>query len=44
VGSDAHSPSQVAFGIREGYELLKNCGFRYVSEFRERQCEFIPLT
>ena len=30
--------------IREGYELLKNCGFRYVSEFRERQCEFIPLT
>lgn len=44
VGSDAHNPSQVAFGIREGYELLKNCGFRYVSEFRERQCEFIPLT
>lgn len=43
VGSDAHDPSQVAFGIREGYELLKSCGFRYVSEFRERQCEFIPL-
>ena len=44
VGSDAHSPSQVFFGIREAYELIKSCGFRYVSEFRERQCEFIPLT
>lgn len=44
VGSDAHDPSQVFFGIREAYDLLKSCGFRYVSEFRERQCEFIPLT
>ena len=44
VGSDAHMPSQVALGLREGYELIQYCGFRYVSEFRERQCEFIPLT
>lgn len=44
VGSDAHDPSQVFFGIRETYELLKDCSFRYVSEFRERQCEFVPLT
>ena len=43
VGSDAHDPSQVFFGIREAYELLKSCNFRYVSEFRERRCEFIPL-
>ena len=43
VGSDAHVPAQVALGLREGYELLKGCGFRYVSEFRKRQCEFIPL-
>ena len=44
VGSDAHEPSQVFFHIREAYDLLKSCGFRYVSEFRKRQCEFIPLT
>jgi len=44
VGSDAHSADQVTLGLREGYERLKNCGFRYVSLFRERQCEFIPLT
>jgi len=43
VGSDAHDPSRVFFGIRETYDLLKSCSFRYVSEFRERQCEFIPL-
>ena len=44
VGSDAHTPDQVFFGIRDACDLLKSCGFRYVSEFRERQCEFIPLT
>ena len=44
VGSDAHDPSQVFFGIRDAYELIKSCGFRYLSLFRERQCEFIPLT
>ena len=44
VGSDAHTPDQVFFRIREAYDLLKSCGFRYVSEFRKRQCEFIPLT
>lgn len=43
VGSDAHSPSQVFSGIRDAYELIKSCGFRYISRFRERQCEFISL-
>ena len=43
VGSDAHRPSAAAAAVREGYELLKNCGFDYVTVFRQRKPEFIRL-
>ena len=43
VGSDGHKPSHAALGLREGFELLKACSFRYVAEFRERKCTFTPL-
>ena len=43
AGSDAHRPSAAAAAVREGYELLKSCGFDYVTIFRRRKPEFIKL-
>ena len=43
VGSDAHTPADAAKCVREGYEVLKDCGFRYVSTFKQRHVEFIKL-
>lgn len=36
VGSDAHSPENVAKGVREAYELLADTGFRYVTVYEKR--------
>ena len=43
VGSDAHTPQSAAKGIREGYEVLRHCGFEYVTVFRQRKPERIKL-
>lgn len=43
LGSDAHRPEDAAKGIQTGYELLKACGFHYVTVFRQRKPEFIKL-
>ena len=43
VGSDAHRPEDAAKCVREGHELLKHCGFRYISTFKARKAEFIKL-
>ena len=43
TGSDAHSPDRAAKCIREGQELLRECGFRYTCAFRARRAEFIKL-
>lgn len=43
LGSDAHSPSDVGANIKKTAELLKNCGFRYYSVYRERKPEMIAL-
>jgi len=43
VGSDAHTAEDVGRGIPEAYELLKDCGFRYVAVFKKRKPEFLPL-
>ena len=43
VGSDAHKPAVAAAAVREGYEVLKDCGFDYVTIFRQRKPEFIKL-
>ncbi len=40
VGSDSHTREKVGLGIREGYELLRECGFRYVCLYREHRPEF----
>ncbi|MBE7016613.1 MAG: histidinol-phosphatase HisJ family protein [Ruminococcaceae bacterium] len=43
VGSDAHRPSDAAKCVREGYEIIKSCGFEYVSTFKNRKCEFVKI-
>lgn len=37
VGTDAHTAPEVGAGIRDGYELLRQAGFRYVTAFSERK-------
>lgn len=43
LGSDAHRTADAAFGLREGMDLLRETGFRYVTVFRGRKPEFIKL-
>ena len=43
LGSDAHRPEALGLGVREGQELLRQCGFRYFCTFREMQPVFHPL-
>ena len=43
LGSDAHTPEFVGEGIREGQELLRECGFRYICTFRELKPIFHKL-
>ncbi len=43
IGSDAHTPQHVAYAFDQIPELLKSCGFRYYTIFKNRKPEFIPL-
>ena len=43
VGSDAHNTADLGAGIREGMELARECGFRYIAYFRERKPQFVSL-
>ena len=43
LGSDAHTADTAAACIREGHELLKDCGFDYVTVYRQRKPEFTKL-
>lgn len=43
LGSDAHRPENVAKGLSQAAELLRQTGFRYLTLYRRRQPEFIPL-
>ena len=43
VGSDAHRPRDAAKYVGEGLEILKECGFRYVTVFTKHKPEFIPI-
>ena len=42
-GSDAHTPEDVAYGIKEAYEILKGIGFEYIADFKERKINFTKL-
>ena len=43
MGSDAHTTEYVAYRFADAKEVLKECGFRYFTVFRERKAEFVPL-
>ncbi len=43
VGSDAHTPENAAKGLREGFQILRQCGFAYVTVFRRRKPEWVKL-
>lgn len=43
VGSDAHTTRAAGLGIAEGYALLRENGFRYVTVFRRHKPEFIKI-
>ena len=43
VGTDAHIARDAGLYLREGYDLLRELGFRYVTVFQKRRPEFIRL-
>lgn len=43
VGADGHKPEHIAYAFEKVPGILKNCGFRYYTVFRERKPEFIRL-
>ena len=43
VGSDAHAPAPIGRGIREAYQIMQDCGFRYVANYHERKPDMIRL-
>lgn len=43
VGSDAHTTRAAGVGVAEGFELLRENGFRYVTVFRRHKPEFIRI-
>lgn len=43
VGSDAHRPEHVGLGVPDAYELLRTCGFSYVSVYEKRAPRQIRL-
>lgn len=43
VGSDAHSPAQIAYAFDHAADILKDCGFRYYTTFEKRSPSFHKL-
>ena len=43
MGSDAHNVKSAGLGVAEGYELLRENGFRYVATYRHHKAEFKRL-
>ena len=43
VGADAHRPEHVAYEFGKAAEVLRMCGFRYYTEFKDRRAEFIRI-
>jgi histidinol-phosphatase (PHP family) len=43
VGSDSHSPDDLAKGIKEGIELAHEAGFEYVCCFKQHQPVFMSI-
>lgn len=43
TGSDAHAPDNVAKGLADACELLKDTGFRYLTTYKGRKPSFVKL-
>ena len=43
LGSDAHEPRYISYETRRAIEMIKNCGFEYLTSFSKRQPIFIKL-
>lgn len=43
VGADAHVPEHIAYDFSKASRILKDCGFKYYTEFRERKPYFCKL-
>ena len=43
MGADAHVPEYVAYEFDQTAQIIKNCGFKYYTVFKNRKAEFIPL-
>lgn len=43
VGADAHVPAKIGYAFDAAYAVLKECGFRYYSVFKNRKAEFLSL-
>lgn len=43
IGADAHKPEDIAYDFSKVTGILKDCGFRYFTVFRERKPEFFRL-
>lgn len=43
VGADGHKPEHIAYGFEKAGEILRECGFRYYTEFKERKPVFKKL-
>lgn len=43
MGADAHTPEYVAYEFDKTAQIIKNCGFKYYTVFKNRKTEFIPL-
>ena len=43
VGSDGHRPEHIAYDFHRVNDLLKGCGFKYYTEFRQRKPYFCAL-
>lgn len=43
VGSDSHRPEHVAYDFKKAEEILKTCGFRYYTQFVNREPVFLEI-
>ena len=44
IGADAHTPDKIGYAFDKAAQILKECGFRYYTVFKERKPEFIRLS
>ncbi len=43
IGSDAHTPDFIGHKIGSAMEMIRNCGFRYISSFSDMNAAFIKI-